>query len=80
MKALSVPFVPGAIWTAHMVANFSVPPLAMESLNTLMAARPALSTSYGMFILSAALLQVEVLLAVEEVVVEELKIQLRPSD
>jgi hypothetical protein len=55
MNARSEPFVPGAILTAHIVANFSVAPDDMDSLNTRMASGPARSTSQGMFLVAGVL-------------------------
>ena len=78
MNARSEPFVPGAILTAHIVANFSVAPDDMDYLNTRMASVPARSTSQGMFIvgvLLAGVLQGVVLLLVAGLLVEGLAVE-----
>ncbi len=78
MNARSEPFVPGAILTAHIVANFSVAPDDMDSLNTRMASGPARSTSQGMFIagvLVAGVLQGAVLPLAADLLAEGLALE-----
>ena len=78
MNARSEPFVPGAILTAHIVANFSVAPDDIDSLNTRMASVPARSTSQGMFIvgvLVAGVLQGVVLPLAADLLAEVLAVE-----